>query len=210
MGQAQRDCPWDLLPWAYELGYDYGNLAPGERWAEFRRRMRGVKFENAAHGVDHRAQMDYDSNWCPSELRQEHRDRIYYWRSKYFPSRAQMHILARVGLASVITGLVFAAGLVFLVALSMFWRSRGWFFALSIPLIVLATPVVIWRVRSAIHRRGIRRSLFHGCCPTCGYPLADEMIGSGVRPTAWIPVGPARCPECGTHWPLIPPPVPLN
>jgi len=48
------------------------------------------------------------------------------------------------------------------------------------------------------------------CCPDCRYPLAgipdaiDPALLNGTH------TGPARCAECGTHWPLVPPPIPGN
>ena len=210
MGRTDRDCPWDLLPWAYEVGYHYGNLDPGERWADFRRRMRAVTFECAARGVDERAQMDCDSAWCPTELRREHGERIHYWRSRYFAEVGPTNIFARIGFLALVSAAITFGGMIAFAVLWQLWRAKSWWLAALIPLVLIAIPIVTWRIRSATHRRGIRRSLFDGCCPTCGYTLADKMIGGVVRPVSWIPVGPARCPECGTHWPLVPPPVPVR
>lgn len=41
-------------------------------------------------------------------------------------------------------------------------------------------------------------------CPECGYSLRAHV--KQVEQTTGRTVGPARCPECGTHWPLVPPP----
>lgn len=41
-------------------------------------------------------------------------------------------------------------------------------------------------------------------CPECGYSLRAH--ANQVEQTTGKTVGPPRCPECGTHWPLVPPP----
>jgi hypothetical protein len=45
-------------------------------------------------------------------------------------------------------------------------------------------------------------------CPDCRYDLSA--LPDGVRPAelSGVKVGPARCPECGGAWPLVPPVVP--
>jgi hypothetical protein len=53
-----------------------------------------------------------------------------------------------------------------------------------------------------------------GCCPDCDFSLAGlerplplRTLTHEGRP---LDIGPALCPECGTHWPLIPPPTPAE
>lgn len=41
-------------------------------------------------------------------------------------------------------------------------------------------------------------------CPECGYSLRAHLTHE--EQTTGRIIGPARCPECGTHWPLVPPP----
>jgi hypothetical protein len=41
-------------------------------------------------------------------------------------------------------------------------------------------------------------------CPECRYLLRAHL--NQLEPTTGRTVGPPRCPECGTHWPLVPPP----
>lgn len=55
--------------------------------------------------------------------------------------------------------------------------------------------------------RGLGASLQSRSCPDCGYPLGD--IPPGIDPSllGGVNAGPARCHECGTPWPLVPPPV---
>jgi hypothetical protein len=56
----------------------------------------------------------------------------------------------------------------------------------------------LWRGR----QRAIA-GLTAGRCPDCAYPLAGIPAALIQCPQA----GPARCPECGTLWPLVPPAV---
>ena len=51
----------------------------------------------------------------------------------------------------------------------------------------------------------VQRSMNH--CPHCDYDLSSvgpdqSLLREGIH------AGPARCPECGTHYPLLPPPTP--
>lgn len=52
------------------------------------------------------------------------------------------------------------------------------------------------------------RALSARQCPDCSYMLAG--IPNAIDPALLngLHTGPARCPECGTHWPLVPPPIP--
>lgn len=82
-----------------------------------------------------------------------------------------------------------------------YWNSGLAFLAT-----IVATCIILGRP-SVLYRRLTRRVL-RSCCPDCNYTLTG--IPNAIEPDLLngVHTGPARCPECGTHWPLIPPPVP--
>lgn len=45
-------------------------------------------------------------------------------------------------------------------------------------------------------------------CPDCTYDLSKSTPAIAPELLDGQFIGPRRCPECGTHWPLVPPPVP--
>lgn len=51
----------------------------------------------------------------------------------------------------------------------------------------------------------LRTSLAEGRCPDCRYPLRETNPAFGKH-APLAAAGPPACPECGTAWPLIPPP----
>lgn len=50
----------------------------------------------------------------------------------------------------------------------------------------------------------LRRALRDRCCPDCGYELLNTK--PALEPSVLRVVGPKVCPECGSPWPLVPPP----
>lgn len=74
------------------------------------------------------------------------------------------------------------------------------------PLIPLQPLLLVAALTLSIRKvLRIRRALRELGCPDCGYSLAQTRPGlplpAGVEET----VGPPRCPECGSPWPLVPP-----
>lgn len=59
-----------------------------------------------------------------------------------------------------------------------------------------------FRYRSCTKR--MLNAINHGCCPECGYPLRAHFQSEETRLHAF---GPQICTECGTQWPLLPPPL---
>lgn len=57
-----------------------------------------------------------------------------------------------------------------------------------------------------MRRRTLRR-LDSLSCPDCGYGLRGTPPGVAPERLKGLPTGPAACPECGSPWPLIPPPT---
>lgn len=83
--------------------------------------------------------------------------------------------------------------------------SRG---SSSLPFIMVNA---LWAIPSYSLRSSIKRLTVcaaNGRCPDCNYTLKGvpaRVLGAGeVR----LDLGPKRCPECGSPWPLIPPPAP--
>jgi hypothetical protein len=71
----------------------------------------------------------------------------------------------------------------------------------------LAIGLAAWSAFSSQREaRFAARALEDVSCPACGYDLMPPGgLGDASR---GVFVGPARCPECGDRWPLVPPPVP--
>jgi hypothetical protein len=73
---------------------------------------------------------------------------------------------------------------------------------------IVLFQVFIYLVPALLAKRRLsrlRRSLTEFSCPDCGYPLAD--FAAGRWRGAQVPgLGPPRCVECGSPWPLLPPP----
>src|SRR5690606_39549887 len=57
-----------------------------------------------------------------------------------------------------------------------------------------------------IRRRTLRR-LDSLSCPDCGYSLHSAPNAIDPARLGGLPSGPVACPECGSPWPLIPPPT---
>jgi len=70
--------------------------------------------------------------------------------------------------------------------------------------------IPIWIVYYGIKRKlgfgttsRLRRALRSRMCPDCGYPLVTAAFSESERLKL---IGPRRCAECGSAWPLVPPP----
>lgn len=94
---------------------------------------------------------------------------------------------------------------------NMFAAAPG----LKLPMTIIGFVAFIAAITASRRRLGralreTTESLSQAQCPDCSYTLAA--IPNAIDPALLngISTGPARCPECGTHWPLVPPPVPSN
>ncbi len=76
----------------------------------------------------------------------------------------------------------------------------------------LTAAAIFGMSAQSMHRRLIRlrRDLEDGLCPDCGYDLSSVRPGIELGPEKNLRTGPARCPECGSPWPMLPPPVADN
>lgn len=76
--------------------------------------------------------------------------------------------------------------------------------AVQLAAVILAVTIPL---RLLLLRRRLSLALRTRSCPNCRYALGslpeaiDPALLGGER------VGPERCPECGSRWPLVPPPV---
>jgi hypothetical protein len=74
---------------------------------------------------------------------------------------------------------------------------------------VVLLVVVVGLVKRSLGL-GIRKSrcLSDRICPECGYELGGHADGVEAAMIGGVRVGPAKCPECGVAWPLVPPSIP--
>lgn len=84
-----------------------------------------------------------------------------------------------------------------LIAASIMVGQMAWLF------VVLAAAYVIWDPVKSRRLDRVRAQLTGGQCPRCKYDLRGHESPES-------PLGPSRCSECGTPWPLIPPALPRS
>jgi len=78
----------------------------------------------------------------------------------------------------------------------------------GIIFLLVGPTIFVWLLSNDRLRR-IRTSLAESKCPDCSYPLLG--LPDGEPRTGAVPgIGPRRCCECGTPWPLLPPPIPVK
>ena len=78
--------------------------------------------------------------------------------------------------------------------------------AIVVVVICIASLVAESRLAPGRAIGKILRVLEGGVCGDCGYELVGKLSRDNVSEN--YTVGPPRCPECGSPWPLVPPPVP--
>jgi len=137
----------------------------------------------------------------PARLSRELGERVAYW-SAGRPVRPQPgHLPAEIARAVVLYGLIILGGL----ALAMLLLA-------GLAWIILPVAAVLWVLRRLIVQRGLQARLNLALggrrCPGCRYDLSDSPPGLPPQSLNGQWPGPRRCPECGSAWPLIPPPVP--
>jgi hypothetical protein len=74
----------------------------------------------------------------------------------------------------------------------------------ALILLLVWIPLLIIRF---IRRARCRKAINHCHCPDCSYDLAGVPDAIDPEDLDGQFVGPARCPECGSPWPLLPPPI---
>lgn len=109
------------------------------------------------------------------------------------------------------TALVYAAGLVLVLAGILLFEARG---AAGTPVpgsgcliqVGIFVPLITHFYFVLRIRRRLRGALDQVNCPDCGYDLRGSVAAIPARPLDRLTIGPERCPECGSLWPLLPPP----
>ncbi len=77
-----------------------------------------------------------------------------------------------------------------------------------LPLVLISAQFPLGMCAWWLTARRVKRvqaSLTQRCCPDCGYSLVGVPPGLPALGERGHAVGPARCPECGSPWPLVPP-----
>jgi hypothetical protein len=73
--------------------------------------------------------------------------------------------------------------------------------------LTILAPIVTHSYFVARRRKRLRGALAQVNCPDCGYDLRDCAPAIAREGLGGFFIGPERCPECGSLWPLLPPPV---
>lgn len=172
-------------------------LGRSERYGQFKEHLGVMRSEES--GAEARRQaMDRMAN--------EFRARREYWTRKllqdYMPMGEEGPSPLAQGLRrsfynpQVILLIMFIAGAV--LAATLGWESVFLF----MPLLLLT----LFIARKPKVGSGLQEALRLGLCPDCGYDLSGAP--RAVHPSlVGVDMGPERCPECGTDWPCLPPPV---
>jgi hypothetical protein len=84
-------------------------------------------------------------------------------------------------------------------------------------ILFIGWPCILWRGHAMARAiRGPFRDPFldtveararKRLCPGCGYDLRGSPPGLPLDRLGGVDVGPRACPECGSVWPLVPPPA---
>ena len=155
----------------------------------------------------------------PERLAKEHAARADFWRGT-LSRRNRLTAFAYIPLDPVVltlnTALFLPYGIAAILLLlladqdptSVPSMSRH----LPSPFYLLAGLVAIYTLgyfRFRAIRARLLASLNTAACPDCAYDLASTFYADDPRRhTPWA--APRRCPECGSPWPLIPPPIPSH
>lgn len=103
--------------------------------------------------------------------------------------------------------LVFVVYLGFMLFAAHVFRLGGGAAIIPVCLVMaLLIPNVVRRTTRNADKAQLSRA-----CPDCGFSLAGMpalVMTNPINPAETIDAGPAKCPECGTHYPLVPPPTP--
>jgi hypothetical protein len=74
-----------------------------------------------------------------------------------------------------------------------------------VPLLLI--PPLVFSIRRGRARGRLRLALSGRRCADCGYDLRGLDPALPAKLLDGTDVGPVACPECGSPWPLVPPPV---
>ena len=171
-------------------------------------------FEQVAAGLSS-AEIVASGDWLGEPLRSLLSVRVRYWRGyRRPPGRFMIHLIrpfstlaaslnwpwdGSIRLPSVTSLVATGVWLSILYAIVLDWTT-------SLILTLMWAAVIFAEVCRRKTPRRITQALVHGICGDCGYQLLQpSQLTRGI--CHCLP-GPRQCPECGTMWPLIPPPIP--
>ncbi len=84
------------------------------------------------------------------------------------------------------------------------WVVAFWDLAIGMTLAAATVTIAVHLWRSS-KRSFLTRALKRQFCPDCKYDLRGCDPGLAPDLLLGLNIGPKRCPECGSHWPLLPP-----
>jgi hypothetical protein len=127
-------------------------------------------------------------------------EEISRWPHRRFNSQRHW-IDPAFALAGIATGMVLFAGMIALGSLRIVFTL----------VLAMYVPIMIHLWWGRRRRKALQRRLFDAlaaaACPDCAYSMR-EIAGRPVEADIAFWPGPRRCPECGSPWPLVPPPTP--
>ncbi|MCX5689554.1 MAG: hypothetical protein NTV94_07175 [Planctomycetota bacterium] len=134
----------------------------------------------------------------PAEVRARRADWKQFPTSRH-ASSVEWVVYEASGAATLCTAVAcLLMGVMEAVALVFRWSVVG-----SVPgfIPLLVFMVTLQLPAAAAVKRRLMRALEQSQCPACSYDLSTHPLAANGG------AGPARCPECGTQWPLVPPPL---
>lgn len=130
------------------------------------------------------------------------RRRAYWSEPKRHPKRHPVHPASNQ-----LRMILLMVGIIFLVRFGL--RSMfGYMVKNPILFCIPAAALLAFGIPRDMRRRCRDRLVYaitDCACPDCGYALMG-LMNSG-KP-GFVGPGPSACPECGSAWPMVPPPVP--
>jgi hypothetical protein len=183
--------PWDRLPWS-------SSYRPrGVSLARFQLASRTREFESAARG-----------RLAPEigrELAIDYARRTAYWRRNLPVVSSESPRPSGFSSPLGVADIVFWALLIPAWVVVLWLDNQSWLLWLIFAAII---ALVFIRGRRQNLAASLMDAIEHRACPACGYDLNGSP--DGIEPDLVLDTrtGPRVCPECGTPWPLLPPPAP--
>ncbi|CAG1005443.1 hypothetical protein PHYC_03231 [Phycisphaerales bacterium] len=141
---------------------------------------RGIELQNLAKEIGWRRH-----HWAKPGVR------LSELRAEFSPRRTRPLRIVIAG-AAILTGFVaYAQGL-----------SAAWLASAGVGVLLLLLILYFHRGRQSAADVLARR-----ICPDCGYRLFDLRCEINLDEIHGLWIGPRACPECGSPWPMVPPPV---
>jgi hypothetical protein len=172
-----------------------------------RARMRTGRFVRAAASLGGEFRPSAIQAAALAGLAEDYRHRAAQWESQLHPE-ADGRSAQGADQSGCLDGDTLPLGL--LNFAEVFWVLPVLLIVLAIvaaPMIpVLLAPPLVFAFRRRRVRGRLRLALSRRCCPDCGYDLRGLDAALPPSMLGGTDVGPDLCPECGSPWPLVPPP----